>query len=59
MIKPEQANISIITHGVNGNELNFSHKYRDDETAQLDLGETIFKIIEITPGGILLFFPSY
>jgi len=32
---------------------------RDVEHAQRDLGETIIKITEVTPGGILLFFPSY
>ena len=58
-MRPEQANISIITHGIYGTELNFSHKTRDDEKAQIDLGETIYKVVEVTPGGILLFFPSY
>jgi len=32
---------------------------RDVEHAQRDLGETVIKITEVTPGGILLFFPSY
>lgn len=59
VVRPEQANISILTHGVRGTELNFSHKYREDEAAQMDLGETIVKIAEVTPGGMLVFFPSY
>ena len=59
VIKREQAMISVITHGIAGKELNFSHKFREDEPALQDLGESILKIIEVTPGGILLFFPSY
>jgi len=44
---------------VGGCELNFSHKFREVESSQRDLGETVLKITEVTPGGILLFFPSY
>jgi Rad3-related DNA helicase len=33
VVRPEQACISIVTHGVRGSELNFSHKHRDDEAA--------------------------
>ena len=59
VIKKEQAMISVITHGMSGRELNFSHKFREDEPALQDLGETVLKVTESTPGGILLFFPSY
>ena len=59
VIHPEQAKISVITHGIRGTELNFSHKTREDVKAQLDLGETVLKVVEVTPGGVLLFFPSY
>jgi len=33
VITPAQAKISVITHGVGGVELNFSHKFRDVEAA--------------------------
>ena len=33
VVKSEQANVSILTHGVHGCEMNFSHKHRDDESA--------------------------
>lgn len=43
VIKKDQAKISIITNGVKGCELNFAHRFRDNEEPQLDLGETISK----------------
>lgn len=54
-----QAKISILSKGVNGVPLNFSHKFRDDINIIRDLGLTFQKLIEITPGGILVFFSSY
>lgn len=59
VIEREQANISVITRGLQGRDFNLSHKFRDNEPALHDLGETVLKIIEATPGGVLLFFPSY
>lgn len=59
VIQKEQAKISILTQGVKGNELIFSHKLRENEAPIIDLGETLIKITEITPGGMLIFFPSY
>ncbi|CDW83417.1 rtel1 protein [Stylonychia lemnae] len=45
--------------GVQGNQLNFAHKFRELETPIKDLGETLVQITEKTPGGMLIFFPSY
>ena len=36
-----QAKISILSKGVNGLPLNFSHKFRDDENIMRELGMTI------------------
>jgi Rad3-related DNA helicase len=44
---------------VKGTELIFSHKHRELEQPIFDLGETLIKITEVTPGGMLIFFPSY
>jgi chromosome transmission fidelity protein 1 len=51
--------ISILTHGIEGREMNFAHKFREDDAAMRELGETILQVAQVTPGGILLFFPSY
>ncbi len=59
VISKDQANISILTTGVKGSELIFSHKHRELEQPIIDLGETLIKITEVTPGGMLIFFPSY
>ena len=42
-----------------GHELIFAHKFREIEEPIIDLGETLVRITEITPGGMLIFFPSY
>ena len=44
---------------MNGTPFNFSHYNRDDPNLIADLGESLLKLSEITPGGILVFFPSY
>ena len=59
MIDPSQAKISVLTRGVQGTPFNFSHKFREHESIQEDLGMTLVRLSEITPGGILVFFSSY
>ena len=38
---------------------NFSHKFREQESIQLDLGKSLLRLAKVTPGGILVFFSSY
>jgi len=45
--------------GINGNDFNFSYTNRDSEKMIADMGMSVVKLAEVTPGGILMFFPSY
>lgn len=49
----------MLRKGVQGQTFNFNYNNRDNEGVSRDLGETIKSICEITPGGVLIFFPSY
>ena len=40
-------------------EFDFSFKNRSNDNMLKDLGVSIRKIAKVTPGGILVFFPSY
>ncbi|CDW84129.1 regulator of telomere elongation helicase 1 [Stylonychia lemnae] len=55
----DQVQISILTKGVKQNSFNFSYQNRENEKALIDLGVSIQQISKVTPGGILVFFPSY
>ena len=48
-------------HGGGGPEsvFNFSYQNRDNENVLVDLGRSVQRIAEVTPGGMLIFFPSY
>ena len=59
VIDKSQAKISVLTRGVEGAQFNFSHKFREHESIQHDLGMTLLRLCEVTPGGILVFFSSY
>lgn len=59
VISPEQVSISILSKGVNGNSFNFKFGNRENEHAIFDLGFSILKIVQDTPGGVLIFFASY
>jgi regulator of telomere elongation helicase 1 len=59
VIKKIQAKISILNKGIDGNTFDFSYSNRDSESMISDLGRSIAKLAEVTPGGILMFFPSY
>ena len=59
MIAKEQALIREVEKGVNGSTFNFSYKSRDNDEMVRDLGETLLHVCKVTPGGVLLFFPSY
>jgi hypothetical protein len=41
VVKKEQTKVSVITHGIGGTELNFSHKNRESLDILTDLGNTI------------------
>lgn len=49
----------MLKRGVNGQEFKFDYNNRDNIEMQDDLALTIAKIATRTPGGILIFFPSY
>eukprot|EP00347_Sterkiella_histriomuscorum_P004083 403361814 len=59
VISTDQVSISVLTKGIKQNCFNFSYQYRENEKALIDLGVSIAQISGITPGGILVFFPSY
>lgn len=59
VINPKQVFISILSKGKNEQVFNFSYQNRDNQVLLQDLGLSIARIAEVTPGGILIFFPSY
>ena len=59
VIDPKQVQITILSKGIGGQNFNFSFQNRDNNLVFVDLGNTLVRIAQKTPGGILLFFPSY
>jgi hypothetical protein len=59
VISPDQVLISILKKGLDGQCFDFSYKNRESLPMILDLGKTIAHIANVTPGGMLVFFPSY
>ena len=60
VIDPKQVLISVLKSGVRNQTFDFSYKNRSSNDAMYgDLGHSMLKIAENTPGGILMFFPSY
>ena len=51
--------MTILPKGKNNTPFNFSFQNRDNQLMWHDLGHSIVRIAEKTPGGILIFFPSY
>ena len=49
----------MLDQGIRSNKFNFNFNNRENWDMFCDLGETIARIAEITPGGILVFFSSY
>jgi Rad3-related DNA helicase len=45
--------------GIKGSRFNFSYQNRENISMFMDLGYSLSRIAQITPGGILMFFPSY
>ena len=48
-----------MNRGIKGSTLNFSYQNRENVNMFMDLGHSLARIAQITPGGILMFFPSY
>lgn len=59
VIDPKQVMISVLANGIKNSTFNFSYQNRDNAQVFEDLGLTMMRIAEKTPGGILMFFPSY
>lgn len=59
VINSDQVLISILKKGTENQCFDFSYKNRDSVPMNIDLGKTIARISRITPGGMLVFFPSY
>ncbi|CAI2371405.1 unnamed protein product [Moneuplotes crassus] len=59
VIKPKQVCMGVLPRGINGNEFTFTYTRRDDAKMLQDLGESISKIAQRCPDGMLIFFPSY
>ena len=58
-INPKQVCIGVLSKGNSNQDFTFTYKSRSDEDMLLDLGESIAQIVSVTPGGVLIFFPSY
>lgn len=39
--------------------MNFSYNNRENDGTMIDVGMTVAKVCSYTPGGVLIFFPSY
>ena len=59
VIDPKQVFLSILSKGKDNIPFNFSYQNRDNQMMWRDLGNSVIRIAEKTPGGILMFFPSY
>ena len=59
VIDPKQVSVAILPKGINNKQFNFSFANREDAGMYMDLGHSVARMAEITPGGILIFFPSY
>ena len=59
VIDPKQVMISVLTNGIQGQTMNFNYQNRENINMFIDLGNTMARVAEKTPGGILMFFPSY
>jgi Rad3-related DNA helicase len=59
VINNKQVMISVLQQGINSEKFNFSYQNRENFRMFVDLGHTVKRIAEKTPGGILMFFPSY
>lgn len=59
VIKPSQVLAKIITQGPDGTPLNANFNNRDNPKYIRALGMTVKTVANVTPNGLLVFFPSY
>ncbi|CAI2380171.1 unnamed protein product [Moneuplotes crassus] len=59
VIPDRQFLVNVITKGPDTEGFNFTYKQRENREMQKDLGEALLQICQISPGGVLCFFPSY
>jgi len=60
VITADQVDASILEVGVNGNKFDFSFQNKDKRKVMIeDIAETVIRLSQHIPGGILLFFASY
>uniref|UniRef100_A0A182WI58 Regulator of telomere elongation helicase 1 homolog n=1 Tax=Anopheles minimus TaxID=112268 RepID=A0A182WI58_9DIPT len=59
IIDRSQVYVKVISHGPDRAELNSSFKNRSNPKYLSSLGRTALALCPITPGGLLIFFPSY
>lgn len=51
--------VGVVTTDIDGNEISFSYKQREDSSFLISLAKTLNKIFLRIKGGILVFLPSY
>ena len=59
VIAEKQVFITVMPQGKTNTPLNFSYQNRDNMDIFRELGEAVARVVETTPGGVLMFFPSY
>lgn len=59
VIDKKQVCMGVMSKGPSGKEFQFTYQSRNDDKMLIDLGESILKVAERSPDGMLVFFPSY
>jgi regulator of telomere elongation helicase 1 len=59
IIENEQIHVRVVAKGVTGKLLNSSFERRKDAEYYIELGNTLVRLAEVVPAGMLVFFPSY
>ena len=59
IIADDQIYVRVVGKGVSGKNLCSSYERRKDAEYHFELGNTLVSLSKVTPGGMLVFFPSY
>jgi regulator of telomere elongation helicase 1 len=59
IICKEQIHVRVVGKGVSGKLLSSSYERRQDGEYYTELGNTLVSLAQVTPAGMLVFFPSY
>lgn len=51
--------VSVLTHDLQGKEINFSYKSREDAGFYVSVAHTLIKLFRQIKGGVLVFVPAY